>query len=230
MRRIILLLLFHATINFANAEHVSDTSKQAIVNVVVTDRNGKPSGREQIIFRGMNSNSIHMGITGNNGKFSLQLPAGDSYLVSVKSLNDTTRYGTIEIPALETDQYFTEPFKVDIQFEEARQYTLDDVHFDFGKATLRPESFKELEELLNYLKRKVHVRIEIAGHTDNIGNVRDNLLLSQQRANAIRNFLLKKGIDASRVIAKGYGAKEPVETNDTEEGRQMNRRTEVRIL
>jgi outer membrane protein OmpA-like peptidoglycan-associated protein len=87
-----------------------------------------------------------------------------------------------------------------------------------------------LEELVNYLKNKDGIRVEIAGHTDNVGNDADNTKLSQQRAETIRNYLIKKGISPTRVVAKGYGAAEPVADNDTDEGRQLNRRTEVRIL
>jgi outer membrane protein OmpA-like peptidoglycan-associated protein len=158
------------------------------------------------------------------------LPPGDKYIITVKSITDSTKYGSITIPALGQDEFYTEPFKVNVKFEAARTYTLDNVHFDFGKATLRPESFAELEELVSYLKNKDEIRIEIAGHTDNVGQDADNLKLSQQRADAIRNYVLKKGIQPARIIAKGYGAAEPVADNDTDEGRQLNRRTEVRIL
>ena len=134
------------------------------------------------------------------------------------------------IPALPPDQFYSEPFKVNIKFEAARSYTLDNVQFDFGKATLRPESFTELGELVSYLKNKDNIKVEIAGHTDNVGKDADNLKLSQQRADAIRNYVIKKGIQPARIIAKGYGAAEPIADNDTDEGRQLNRRTEVRVL
>ena len=80
------------------------------------------------------------------------------------------------------------------------------------------------------MKWKENEKIEIGGHTDNVGSDADNLKLSQQRAEAIRQYLIKKGIQPARVIAKGYGASEPVADNSTNEGRQNNRRTEVKIL
>ena len=80
------------------------------------------------------------------------------------------------------------------------------------------------------MKWKENEKIEIAGHTDNVGNDADNLKLSQQRADAIRQYLIKKGIQPPRVIAKGYGASQPVADNSTDEGRRRNRRTEVKIL
>ena len=119
---------------------------------------------------------------------------------------------------------------MNVKFAVSKTYTLNNVHFDFAKATLRADSFAELEELVSYLKHKDDIRVEIAGHTDNVGNDADNLKLSQQRAEAIRNYVIRKGISPSRIVAKGYGAAEPVADNDTDEGRQLNRRTEVRIL
>ena len=207
-----------------------DSTKNAKVIVIVTNRDKVAAPNEEIVFTGVNTGKNFTGITKPDGKFTFILPAGDQYTVKVKALNDTTAYGMIDIPMPGAGQFYQEPFKVDIEFEPARKYTLDDVHFDFGKATLRAESYEELEELYIFLKRKPHIEIEIAGHSDNIGNDEDNLRLSQQRANSIKSFLVRKGIDPTRISAKGYGASEPIADNNTAEGRQLNRRTEVRLL
>lgn len=167
---------------------------------------GQPSQGEQIFFKNESLRKVVSGRSDAAGRFSLQLPVGAKYVITVKALNDTTSYGVIDIPAPGPGEYYTEPFKADIKFEPARSYTLDDVQFDFGKATLRSTSFPELEELVTYLRYKDNIHIEIAGHTDNIGKDADNLKLSQQRAEAIRNYILKKGIQPNRVVAKGYGA------------------------
>jgi len=205
-------------------------STHASVKVNVTDMKGIASKGEQITFRGQTKGRFYSGYSDANGKLNIQLPAGEKYTIAVKSIADSTQYGVIEIPALEEGQFFTEPFTVDIQFEPARTYRLDNVHFDVGKATLRAGSSAALEELFAYLKNKEKVKVEIGGHTDNVGKDADNLRLSQQRAETIRNYLVKKGIQPARVIAKGYGATKPVADNATEEGRQLNRRTEVTIL
>lgn len=205
-------------------------NNKATVNVFVTNMKGKPSKGEQIVFTGKTNGKSYAGHSDAAGKFSLQLTAGESYLISVKSITDSTKYGLIEIPLLEPGHFFTEPFKVNVRFEPASSYTLRDVYFDVNKATLRPESYKALNELLSYLQYKDDIKIEIAGHTDNIGKDSDNLELSRQRAEAIRNYLVRKGIQPARLQAKGYGATQPVADNETEEGRQLNRRTEVRIL
>jgi hypothetical protein len=167
-----------------------------------------PLGGEQVIFSTEFPQNEFSGITDVAGKFSISLPNGHNYAGKIKGLLDTSMYGTLNIPALGPDQFFSEPFTMNISYEPARTYTLDNVEFDFGKAGLHPSSFKELEELVDYLKRKANEKIEIAGHTDNIGKDKENLLLSQQRANAIKQYPVKgylaRKIDCQRLW--GYRA------------------------
>ena len=227
--RFLFLLMPLAT--FGQTDDSTGTSQQTTaVNVLVTDFKNKPRPGEQIIFISKKNGEKFSGRAGKDGKFSTVLPIGDTFVIKVKTIVDTTKYGLISIRHLEPDEHFTEPFFVNVKFEPARSYRLDNVYFDFGKFTLRPESFSELDELVSYLKWKENERIEIGGHTDNVGNDADNLKLSQQRAEAIRQYLIKKGIQSARVIAKGYGASQPEADNSTDEGRQRNRRTEVKIL
>ena len=202
----------------------------APVNVFVTDMKKETQKGEQVLFISQKNNHQFSGRSDANGKFSIQLPAGDTYVIKLKTLVDTSKYGMMTIPALQNGETFQDPFKVNIQFEPAHLYTLDNVQFDFGKPTLRSESFKQLNEIAEYMKWKDTDKFEIGGHTDNVGNETDNLKLSQQRADAVRDYLLKKGIPPARITAKGYGASKPVADNDTVEGRQQNRRTEVAVF
>lgn len=110
------------------------------------------------------------------------------------------------------------------------QLTLRNVFFDFDKATLRPESEVELREVVKLLMTYPKVRVEIQGHTDSIGTATYNLQLSQRRAEAVRDFLIANGIAAGRLVARGYGSSRPVADNRTEEGRALNRRTELVFL
>jgi outer membrane protein OmpA-like peptidoglycan-associated protein len=107
---------------------------------------------------------------------------------------------------------------------------LDNCTFETGKATLQPEAFVVLDELVAYLNRKDDQRIEIGGHTDNVGKAAANLKLSMERATAVMDYLVAKGISADRLEARGYGMTEPVEENTTAAGRAQNRRTEVKVL
>ena len=108
---------------------------------------------------------------------------------------------------------------------------LHNLYFDFDKASLKTESYNELNKLESMLRQNQNLMVEIAGHTDSYGTKAYNLYLSQKRAEAVKDFLTKKGIDARRVKAVGYGKTKPLASNDDEEeGRELNRRVEFKVL
>ena len=107
---------------------------------------------------------------------------------------------------------------------------LKNVFFDAGKSTLRPTSYAELGRLTKLLNDIPTLRIEISGHTDNTGSLQTNKKLSESRAKSVVDFIVSEGIDKSRLEYKGYAYFQPIATNDTEEGRQENRRVEFKIL
>jgi outer membrane protein OmpA-like peptidoglycan-associated protein len=107
---------------------------------------------------------------------------------------------------------------------------LNNIFFETNKSELKSESFEELDRLINLLNSKPSLKIQISGHTDNIGTEAHNLSLSEERAKAVVVYLTGKGIDASRLNSKGYGFSDPVASNDTEEGRAQNRRVEFKVL
>ncbi len=102
--------------------------------------------------------------------------------------------------------------------------------FVTGKTVLQKESTSELNELAEAMAFNESLTIEISGYTDNVGDEAANQKLSEARANAVRSFLVGKGINSSRIKAIGYGETRPIADNETPEGRQKNRRTQVRIL
>jgi outer membrane protein OmpA-like peptidoglycan-associated protein len=108
---------------------------------------------------------------------------------------------------------------------------LRNLFFDLGRATIQQESYPELNAFVNMMKKNPSVKVEIAGHTDNVGDDNFNLRLSLLRANAVRSYLVSKGIVASRMGTKGYGETRPLVSNDDEiGGREINRRVELKIL
>ncbi len=107
---------------------------------------------------------------------------------------------------------------------------LNNIFFDFDEATLRPESFPELDRLVRFLESRLSMVIEVQGHTDSKGGDMYNLKLSRNRAKSVMEYLLKESIAPLRLISKGYGEGMPIATNETDEGRQMNRRVEYKIL
>jgi outer membrane protein OmpA-like peptidoglycan-associated protein len=111
-----------------------------------------------------------------------------------------------------------------------QKLVLEGVNFDFDKATLRQEDVSDLDKNVEALKAWGDVNIEVAGHTDSKGSDAYNMKLSQQRAEAVRNFLISRGVAADRLTAKGYGESQPVADNATEEGRFKNRRVELAPL
>jgi outer membrane protein OmpA-like peptidoglycan-associated protein len=105
------------------------------------------------------------------------------------------------------------------------------LYFDVGKATIRPESYAELNGFNSMMKDNPTIKVEISGHTDNMGDDTFNKNLSQQRANAVKTYLASKGIDPKRLVAVGYGETRPLVSNDDEQGgREINRRVELKIL
>lgn len=130
------------------------------------------------------------------------------------------------------DDVLVEPVKKDTII--TKQYTselnkpiiLKNITFEFGKSQLKESSFAELNTLAAELNANPSYQISLSGHTDNIGQEEDNLELSQARAKAVAEYLTSKGIAPTRITYKGYGSQQPISTNDTEQGREQNRRVE----
>jgi len=126
-----------------------------------------------------------------------------------------------------------DPFVIEVRLKKLnidQKVVLNNVFFDVDSYDLKSESKVELDKLVEFLKEQGSVKIEIGGHTDNTGNPSANQLLSENRAKSVQAYLVSKGIDPKRLKSKGYGASQPIESNDSDEGRQKNRRTEYRII
>jgi flagellar motor protein MotB len=164
-----------------------------------------------------------------SGKFLVTLPAGKNYGISVKADGFLFHSENFDLPE---GGDFLEVNKTVLlkKIEVGNTVVLRNIFFDTDKATLRSESFAELETLLKLLKDNASLRIEISGHTDNQGGAEYNLGLSERRAKAVLDYLTGKGIVASRLESKGYGLTKPLAPNTTPAGRQLNRRTEFKIL
>jgi outer membrane protein OmpA-like peptidoglycan-associated protein len=167
--------------------------------------------------------------TDETGNYLITLPVGKDYAFNVNrrgylfysdnySLKDKSPDSTYEknIPL--------QPIEVNASI------VLKNIFFDFNKFDLKPESQVELDKVVQLMQDNPTVKIQIEGHTDNIGNAADNLKLSENRAKAVVNYLVTKNISAARLIAKGFGATKPIAENSTEEGRAQNRRTELKVV
>lgn len=163
-----------------------------------------------------------------DGQFLAVLQAGH-YGISAEATGYLFYSDNINIPQLTE---FTEINKViDLQsVQVGHKIILRNIFFDTGKSDLKQESQIELTKLYNLLTQNPTFEVELSGHTDAVGSDQDNLVLSQARATAVVQYLIERGVDKVRMRAKGYGETAPVASNDTKDGRQLNRRTEFKIM
>ena len=228
-----LIVLLTPFIVFCQTGIVQDASipKDAAVNVSLTDFKNNVLNNEIVIFKSKLNGKEYQGLTDSIGKFSFRLPVGDKYEIYILGFKDSTlNDNVLTIPPTTGKAYYKNPFVVEIQHLPAKSFILEDCNFETGKADLKEESYKVIDELVAYLNRKDDERIELGGHTDNVGTAKSNQILSEARANTVRTYLLSKGIDPNRVTAKGYGLTKPIASNKTVDGKAQNRRTEVTIL
>ncbi len=224
MRTIFFSLAF-VFVNFAYSQKLMPTESKALLNVLVTNFDMEPLGGETVIFRAEKTGKEFSVVTDEKGKAQILLPKGDTYEIKYKEFSSAVKYSKFQVP----NQPGRFTLQLHMKYEPSKVFTLDNVYFDVDKATIKPESYKQLDELVELMKLKKGMEIEIAGHTDNTGSKEHNMELSQRRAEAVKQYLVKKGISPKRIKATGYGDTQPIATNDTPEGRAKNRRIEVRI-
>ncbi|HIF15586.1 MAG TPA: hypothetical protein EYQ86_09870 [Bacteroidetes bacterium] len=162
------------------------------------------------------------------GNYMIILPSGGNYGIAASSPGYLFHSENLNI---EDAEGFKEVKKdIDLKrIEVGSSIILNNIFFDFDRSSLREESFTEMERLYELLVSNAKLIIEISGHTDNKGSRSYNKRLSLNRAKTVVNYLIEKGIDKKRLNYKGYGFDKPIAENETEKGRQMNRRTEFKI-
>jgi len=163
------------------------------------------------------------------GKYLVSLPSGKNYGIAVKKDGYLFHSENFDLKASEEFQEVEKNIALKA-IEVGQSIVLKNIFFDFDKATIRPESANELDRLIKLLTDNPTLKIELGSHTDSKGSDEYNQKLSQSRSQSVVNYLIGKGISTDRLVAKGYGETMPVATNDTEAGRQENRRTDFKIL
>ena len=163
-------------------------------------------------------------------KYSLvSLPAGKNYGIAVKKEGYLFHSENFDIPG--TAAFQTVEKDVELKgLKVGSKIVLKNIFFDLDKATLRPESTAELNRLIKLMADVPTLKIELSGHTDSQGSDTYNQTLSEKRAKAVVDYLTNAGVSASRLVSAGYGETQPISTNETKEGRQLNRRTEFKVL
>lgn len=216
------------------------TRTHAAMRFFVVDPDAGPIPGVVIKMTAPDGTAYFTGETDVQGYGEVLVPVGHRYAVEYLSLGRRNVTANVEVPpepnqnirltlryrprrapaesaaTTETPQPAKEP-----------RVVLEGVVFETGSAKLRPESHARLDAVVEYMTHKPSARIQVSGHTDNVGNARTNQRLSEARARAVRDYLVGKGVDGARIEAVGYGDERPVASNDTEEGRQQNRRIEA---
>ena len=166
----------------------------------------------------------------STGQFFLTLSPHHDYIINV-SKDGYLFYSDAFLTQKNFDRL--KPFIKNVPLlpiEVGSSIVLKNIFFETDKSDLKPKSFIELKKLKEFLSHNPKISIEIAGHTDNIGSYEYNKELSTNRAKAVYDYLVAEGISAARLSFKGYSFDKPIATNDNEEGRAQNRRTEFIIV
>jgi outer membrane protein OmpA-like peptidoglycan-associated protein/tetratricopeptide (TPR) repeat protein len=175
------------------------------------------------------SRVIATAISDASGNYKLNIPAPKTYGVEIIAKNYLLYLDAIDLSKESSDEIIIRNFMLE-RVEVGAKVILKNIFFEFGKSTLKSESFTELNNVIKLLQNNETLRIEISGHTDNIGTYKYNKKLSEDRAKAVVDYLIKKGITQNRLEYKGYAYDQPVAPNTTEEGRAQNRRVEFKVL
>jgi outer membrane protein OmpA-like peptidoglycan-associated protein len=204
--------------------------------VKVTDANTGNPMIAKLDFTDLKTGEIYMTVnTRKDGSALACLPAGNDYALNVA--RDRYFFYSENFNLVDSAT-FTKPFLLNVSLmpipdstgttvaAPGKAITLRNVFFETGSSTLRPESATELDRLVGLLNQARWLRIQLNGHTDNVGSDASNLNLSEARAKAVYDYLIQKGIKPDRLKYKGFGKSKPVAPNDTDEGRAKNRRTE----
>ena len=207
-----------------------------ILNIV--DENGEPTNAKVQVFNESKQRTTIQGREIKKGRMAKSYPKG-SYIMRIQKgdyYSDSVSFVIAEAGTIDSATVQLRPLpKIEEVIEEpavivGQTFILHNMNFATNQTTILPSSESALKTLYDFLSTNPNSRIKIIGHTDSVGKDDFNQRLSEGRANAIRNELIKRGIAEDRIEAEGRGESEPMADNDTEEGRAQNRRVEIEIL
>ncbi|MDF1549059.1 MAG: OmpA family protein [Bacteroidales bacterium] len=206
----------------------------AIVSGTITNKKGEPI-QATIKWENLKAGEV-IGYSQSDivdGSYLIILPLGKDYGYFIEHQDYYPLSGNIDLTDKEEQIEIRKDFMLLSYVEiinDKLSIPLENVFFELNEYKLKQESFSELNRLITFIKKNPEMIIEIAGHTDDTGTEEHNKKLSQQRADAVCNYLISKGVVRNKLIAVGYGETKPIETNETEEGKAKNRRVEFKVL
>jgi OOP family OmpA-OmpF porin len=225
MKTLLLFFLSAFYVNVLCSQSLVPTDKLALLKGTVTNFKGKLLPIETIIFSNDKTKEEVKVHTDAKGRFEALIPVGGVYSLRYKNFTVDQDYTKMTVPA---DKEAT--YEIQVKIEPPTNFVLENVYFDTGRSSLKQASFKALGDLVEVLKLKSTMVIEIQGHTDNVGKEEENQKLSQDRAAEVKTYLVSKGIDAKRIKVKGYGSSMPIADNATDTGQSKNRRTSLSVI
>jgi outer membrane protein OmpA-like peptidoglycan-associated protein len=201
------------------------------VKGVVTDRQSGEHLAADIDLVNINTNETESTVNSDSvtGEYLMVLTQGSEYALYVSKKGYL--FQSLNFNYSEVEDF--EPIVLNISLEKVKEGSvsvLKNLFFDTDKYELEEKSRTELQKIIRFLNDNPAIRVEISGHTDNVGSDEYNRQLSEKRANAVYQYLSEHGIQPKRLVTSGYGPDRPLDTNATEEGRQMNRRIEFKVI
>ncbi|MBX3272717.1 MAG: OmpA family protein [Sandaracinaceae bacterium] len=213
----------------APASELRPTATEAVLRLFVVDAQTAPITGIVIKLTAPGGRNYYAPETDDEGHTELLVPIGQRYEVEYLSLGRRNTTAAVDVPSRPQ-----QTLRLTLRYRGPREapagprgFVLEGVNFATARATIEPDSLPRLDRIVEYMTHRPRVRILIAGHTDNVGNARANQRLSEQRARAVREYIVSRGIDGGRIESVGLGDEQPVAPNDTPEGRAQNRRIEA---
>jgi flagellar motor protein MotB len=161
--------------------------------------------------------------------YTLKLPVGFNYDLTPRVINFYNKFEPVDLTGVAPMTKIPKNFYV-TPIEVGQSVDIENIYFETGRSALKPESNRSLNALIEFLKEYENVKVEIGGHTDNVGSATVNQSISEERAQAVADYVVKQGIPAHRIESKGYGFSKPKTSNKTAEGRAQNRRVDFTII
>ena len=202
-----------------------------LVGKAVEKKAGNPVSEVEVSVNNSTRASLQMVRSGADGLFKAQLEPASDFSIAGKKAGYFSNIEQLSTKGL--NRSTTLYVKLELEIQEAKQgqqIVLNKIFFETNKATLNTAASTDLNRLVKYLADNPSARLEIQGHTDNTGSATINKKLSQSRAVSVLNYLTTQGISSARLVAKGYGSSQPIDSNTTVAGRANNRRVEIKIL
>ncbi|MCF8391431.1 MAG: OmpA family protein [Bacteroidales bacterium] len=168
-------------------------------------------------------------ISSDSGEYKVKFTEGKNYGVEVVVKDYLFYLDVVNMTKATTDEAMVVDFRLD-KIKVGTKVVLENIYFETSKATLKSDSYDQLNQVIKLLENNETIRLEISGHTDNTGSLKINTKLSEERAKAVVDYIVSQGISSSRLEWKGYAFTQPIGPNDTEEGREKNRRVEFKVL